>query len=597
MKWLWGDVMNASTQHDFSSVEQPIYQTLSCDVLVIGSGAGGLSTAVTAAVQGLDVVVTEKASVFGGTTAVSGGWLWIPNTPHAKKAGQSEPIDQVKTYLKNVLLEKYDEDRIHQYLTKAPEMVDFFENSTTVKFNPGAMVPDFFDIEGSRVGWRSVVAAPFDGRELGQNLHLLKPAIPETTVWGMGIASGPDMKHFINTFRAVSSFAYATKRVLRHFMDLIFHKRSTQIVNGNALVARLLKSALDQQVKLLPNHAATDLVYEQGEVKGAVFQTPNGQVKIMAKHGVVLATGGFPHDETRKKQLFKHVAEGTPHYSAAPETNTGDGIKLAEKIGAEVDQTLPWSGAWAPVSLMPRLDGTLGRFPHLVERGKPGLIAVLKNGQRFTNEGESYPLFIKDLLKNTQKGELAHCWLICDHKFIRRYGLGAVKPFPISMKPWLENGYLKRSEHLKDLAKQCGIDAEAFEKSVSSYNIHAKQGLDPEFNRGTTPYQKAQGDADHRPNSCIAAIEHGPFYAVKVVPGSLGTFAGLITDNDARVLDQATHLPINGLYAVGNDMNSIMGGQYPSGGITLGPAMTFGYLAAQDLVQKSKSASTTASVI
>ncbi|MEN8283490.1 FAD-dependent oxidoreductase [Acinetobacter gerneri] len=589
--------MNASTQHDFSSVEQPIYQTLSCDVLVIGSGAGGLSTAVTAAVQGLDVVVTEKASVFGGTTAVSGGWLWIPNTPHAKKAGQSEPIDQVKTYLKNVLLEKYDEDRIHQYLTKAPEMVDFFENSTTVKFNPGAMVPDFFDIEGSRVGWRSVVAAPFDGRELGQNLHLLKPAIPETTVWGMGIASGPDMKHFINTFRAVSSFAYATKRVLRHFMDLIFHKRSTQIVNGNALVARLLKSALDQQVKLLPNHAATDLVYEQGEVKGAVFQTPNGQVKIMAKHGVVLATGGFPHDETRKKQLFKHVAEGTPHYSAAPETNTGDGIKLAEKIGAEVDQTLPWSGAWAPVSLMPRLDGTLGRFPHLVERGKPGLIAVLKNGQRFTNEGESYPLFIKDLLKNTQKGELAHCWLICDHKFIRRYGLGAVKPFPISMKPWLENGYLKRSEHLKDLAKQCGIDAEAFEKSVSSYNIHAKQGLDPEFNRGTTPYQKAQGDADHRPNSCIAAIEHGPFYAVKVVPGSLGTFAGLITDNDARVLDQATHLPINGLYAVGNDMNSIMGGQYPSGGITLGPAMTFGYLAAQDLVQKSKSASTTASVI
>ncbi|MFW2071904.1 FAD-dependent oxidoreductase [Acinetobacter gerneri] len=589
--------MNASTQHDFSSVEQPIYQTLSCDVLVIGSGAGGLSTAVTAAVQGLDVVVTEKASVFGGTTAVSGGWLWIPNTPHAKKAGQSEPIDQVKTYLKNVLLEKYDEDRIHQYLTKAPEMVDFFENSTAVKFNPGAMVPDFFDIEGSRVGWRSVVAAPFDGRELGQNLHLLKPAIPETTVWGMGIASGPDMKHFINTFRAVSSFAYATKRVLRHFMDLIFHKRSTQIVNGNALVARLLKFALDQQVKLLPNHAATDLVYEQGEVKGAVFQTPNGQVKIMAKHGVVLATGGFPHDETRKKQLFKHVAEGTPHYSAAPETNTGDGIKLAEKIGAEVDQTLPWSGAWAPVSLMPRLDGTLGRFPHLVERGKPGLIAVLKNGQRFTNEGESYPLFIKDLLKNTRKGELAHCWLICDHKFIRRYGLGAVKPFPISMKPWLENGYLKRSEHLKDLAKQCGIDAEAFEQSVSSYNIHAKQGLDPEFNRGTTPYQKAQGDADHRPNPCIAAIEHGPFYAIKVVPGSLGTFAGLITDNDARVLDQATHLPIKGLYAVGNDMNSIMGGQYPSGGITLGPAMTFGYLAAQDLVQKSKSASTTASVI
>ncbi|WOE32236.1 MULTISPECIES: FAD-dependent oxidoreductase [unclassified Acinetobacter] len=584
--------MNASTQHDFTVAETSIHHEQQCDVLVIGSGAGGLSTAVTAADQGLDVIVAEKATVFGGTTAVSGGWLWIPNTPHAQHAGQAEPIETPKQYLKNVLGDQYDEQKIHTYLTKAPEMVDFFEKSTDVKFNIGAAVPDFFHIEGSRVGWRSIVAAPFDGRELGSNLHLLKPAIPETMVWGMGIASGADMKHFINTFNTFSSFIYATKRVLRHVTDLLLRNRSTQIVNGNALVARLLKSALNLNVKLYSNHAAIQLLYEQDRVVGAIFKTPEGLVKIRAKQGVVLATGGFPHDEKRKQQLFEHVSLGTPHYSAAPETNTGDGLKLAESVGASVSENLPWAGAWAPVSLIPRLDGTLGRFPHLVERGKPGLIAVLKNGQRFTNEGDSYPAFIKDMLKNTVKGELSRCWLICDHKFIRRYGLGAVKPFPISMQPWLENGYLKSANNLEALAAQCGIQAEALKNTVTTYNIHAKNGIDPEFHRGTTPYQKAQGDADHQPNPCIAPIVHAPFYAVEIVPGSLGTFAGLHTDTASRVLDKNTQLPIPGLYAVGNDMNSIMGGQYPSGGITLGPAMTFGYLAGQHLADTALNACT-----
>lgn len=579
--------MNASTQHDFTVTETQFRHQQQCDVLVIGSGAGGLSTAVAAAVQGLDVMVAEKATVFGGTTAVSGGWLWIPNTPHAQQAGQAEPIEAPKQYLKNVLGDQYDEQKIHTYLTKAPEMVDFFEKSTDVKFNIGAAVPDFFNIEGSRVGWRSIVASPFDGRELGANLHLLKPAIPETTVWGMGIASGVDMKHFINTFNAVSSFVYATKRIVRHFIDLLFRHRSTQIVNGNALVARLLKSALDQKVKLYTNHTATQLIYEQDRVVGAIFKTPEGLVKITAKHGVVLATGGFPHDDVRKKQLFKHVALGTPHYSAAPETNTGDGLKLAESVGARVCDSLPWAGAWAPVSLMPRLDGTLGRFPHLVERGKPGLIAVLPNGKRFTNEGDSYPAFIKDLFRHTEEAALARCWLICDHKFIRRYGLGAVKPFPISIQPWIENGYLKQADSLEALAQKCGIDATNFVNTVSNYNRHAIKGEDPEFHRGSTPYQKAQGDAIQQPNPCIAPIQKGPFYAVQIVPGSLGTFAGLMTDNNACVLDRNTQLPIKGLYAVGNDMNSIMGGQYPSGGITLGPAMTFGYIAAQHLAKQA----------
>lgn len=583
-------MMNATIQHSFQFQTTPIRKTHECDVLVIGSGAGGLSSAVTAGQEGLNVIVAEKASVIGGTTAISGGWLWIPNTPHAQREGQSEPIEKPKQYLKNILGDQYDDQKIHTYLTKAPEMIEFFENHTEVKFNIGSAVPDFFHVDGSRVGWRSIVAAPYDGRRLGQQLHLLKPAIPETTLWGMGIASGADMKHFINTFNTMSSFIYATKRVLKHLVDLIFRKRSTQIVNGNALVARLLKSALDRDIRLKTSHAMTELLMEHGRVVGALFNTPAGIVKIMAKHGVILATGGFPHDEKRKRALFKHVADGTPHHSAAPETNTGDGLKAAESIGASIDENLPWSGAWAPVSLMPRLDGTLGRFPHLVERGKPGLIAVLENGRRFTNEGDSYPSFVKDLLKNTPQGKQAHCWLICDHKFIRRYGLGAVKPFPISMKPWLENGYLKSGKNLHDLAIACGLDVLQFQKTVQSYNQFAQFGQDPEFLRGTTPYQKAQGDADHKPNPCIATIEQGPFYAIEIVPGSLGTFAGLITNNDANVLDQVGQ-PIQGLFAAGNDMNSIMGGQYPSGGITLGPAMTFGYLAAKKIAQQKNASS------
>ncbi|MCG2572884.1 FAD-dependent oxidoreductase [Acinetobacter sp. ME22] len=582
--------MNATTQYSLQMPLLPIRKQYECDVLVIGSGAGGLSSAVTAAHDGLKVIVAEKASVFGGTSAVSGGWLWIPNTPHAERKGQAEPIAAPKQYLKNVLGEQYDEIKIHTYLTQAPKMVEFFEKNTEVKFEIGRAVPDFFDVSGSRVGWRSIVAAPYDGRLLGQHLHVLRPAIPETTLWGMGIASGADMKHFINTFSAISSFVYATKRVLRHFIDLILRKRSTQIVNGNALVARLLKSAFDQQVELLANHAMTELVCVNGRVTGAYFATPTGIVKITAKHGVVLATGGFPHDEQRKRSLFKHVAEGTPHHSAAPETNTGDGLNAAEAIGAEVEQHLPWSGAWAPVSLIPRLDGTLGRFPHLVERGKPGLIAVLANGRRFTNEGDSYPAFIKSLFQQTASGEQAHCWLICDHQFIRRYGLGAVKPFPISMQSWLDNGYLKCGENLQVLANACGIDPVQFQQTVAQYNLHARNGQDPEFQRGTTPYQKAQGDADYKPNPCIAPIESGPFYAVEVVPGSLGTFAGLITDESARVLHKQTRQPIEGLYAAGNDLNSIMGGQYPSGGITLGPAMTFGYLAAKKIVEHAQAA-------
>ena len=236
------------------------------------------------------------------------------------------------------------------------------------------------------------------------------------------------------------------------------------------------------------------------------------------------------------------------------------------------------------VSLVPRADGSVAHFPHLIERAKPGLIAVTARGQRFTNEADSYHDFMQGLLAATPQGETPEAWLVVDHAFIRYYGLGAVKPFPLPLGPWLKNGYLKRGRTLAELAQACGIQAAALQATVERYNAMALQGRDQDFAKGETPYNRIQGDAIRAQaaglkNPCMGPLAQGPFYAVKVVMGSLGTFAGLKVNDQAQVLD-AQGQPIAGLYAGGNDLSSMMSGHYPSGGITLGPAMTFGFIAA-----------------
>lgn len=558
-----------------------LYRQLDCDVLVIGSGAGGLAAAVTAAEHGLKVIVAEKAPVLGGTTAFSGGWLWIPNAPHAVAAGKGEDPEAVRTYLRAVIGNRYDAALIDRYLDAAPKMLAFFEAKTEVKFNPGAGVPDFHgDLPGAAAGWRSVVAAPYDGRRLGALIHRLRRPIPETTFLGMGIASGVDMRMFLTAMRSARAFAYVTKRVVKNLRDLALYQRPMQIVNGNALVARLMRSAADRGVEMLTEAPARSLLREGGRVTGAMLETPQGKVAVQARRGVVLATGGFPHGEAWLRALLPHVQAGTPHVSAAPETNVGDGLRLAETAGGRVSADLAHGAAYAPVSRVPRTDGSTGRFPHLVERGKPGLIAVLASGRRFVNEGGPYHDYVREMIAATPAGDRVRSWLICDHRFLRRYGLGAVKPAPLPYRRWLKNGYLKTGASVADLARACGIDPEGLQATVTAFNREAAQGRDPEFHRGETLYGKVQGDPDHRPNPAVAPIEHGPYFAVEIVPGSLGTFAGIVTDGDGRVLD-AGDRPVPGLYAAGNDMNSVMGGAYPSGGITLGPAMTFGYLAAE----------------
>lgn len=553
-----------------------------CDALIVGSGAAGLATAVTAAFHGLKVVVAEKEPVIGGTSAWSGGWLWIPRNPLARRAGIVEDAAAPRRYLASELKNRAADPRIETFLENGPEMVAFFEKNTAVRFIPGNTIPDFHTTPGHALGGRSVSAAPYDGRKLGPWITKLRRPLDVVSLAGMGIAGGADIAHFFNATRSPRSALYAARRLLRHFRDLAVHGRGMYLVSGNALVARLLRSALDRGVTVLTSTPVARLVESGGRVTGAIIRRNGVEETVTAKAGVVLAAGGFPHDRKRIAKLFEHALDGSGHYSAAPETNTGDGLNMAEAIGADVADDLVNAGAWAPVSLVRLKNGSTGRFPHLVERAKPGFIAVDTTGRRFVNEADSYHDFVSALLRVTPAGSPPAVWLICDHRAQRRYGLGWSKPFPFPVGRYVRNGYLKRGKDLAELARECGIDPGQLAETVAAFNAGAAKGIDPQFGRGESPYNRVQGDTGHAPNPSLGALETGPFYAVKILPGSLGTFAGLRTDNRARVLSK-NGTPIEGLFASGNDMASIMGGHYPSGGITLGPAMTFGYVIGRTL--------------
>ncbi|UCP00633.1 FAD-dependent oxidoreductase [Metapseudomonas lalkuanensis] len=552
-----------------------------CDVLVIGSGASGLAAAVTAAHQGLDVLVAEKTDQLGGTSAWSGGWLWIPRNPLARAEGIEDSEQAVETYLRAELDVDALDERQRAFLHHGPEMVDFFQRHTQVQFQSGSRMPDMHESPGAIHGGRSLCALPYDGRQLGPWLHALRPPLDLISLGGMGIAAGADLTHFLNASHSPRSALYVAGRLLRHWRDRLLHGRGLHLLNGNALVARLLRSAIDLGVSLETGAAATRLLQDGQRIAGAELMQDGSCLKVLARQGVVLACGGFPHDRPRIARLFGHE-----HLSAAPDTNTGDGLRLGEAVGAKAVEDLSSPAAWAPVSRVPRGDGRFSGFPHLMERAKPGFIAVTRNGRRFTNEADSYHDFMNALFRATPAGEEPVAWLLCDHRAQRRYGIGWARPFPFQTGRYVRNGYLKKAASLTELARLCGIDGEGLQATVAAFNAHAERGTDPDFQRGASAYNQAQGEPLHGPNPSLGALAKGPFYAVKLVPGSLGTFAGLRTDASARALDDRGEV-IPGLYVVGNDMASVMGGRYPSGGITLGPGMTFGYLAGLELARRA----------
>ncbi|MCT9871907.1 FAD-dependent oxidoreductase [Paenarthrobacter aurescens] len=560
--------------------------TLDCDVLVIGSGAGGLSAAVTAAYHGLKVIVVEKSSVCGGATSWSGGWAWAPGNPLAKAEGVTEDRETFRTYLREVLGDDYQAGKVDAFLEASPHMVGFFHEKTSLQFVPGSKINDIYgQLPGAGTGNRSVGPKPINARTIKPALRAkMRHQLYETSFLGMGIMAGPDLGKFLSASQGnPRGIFHAGWRFGLHVLDLLIHRRNMQLVNGTALTGRLMKSSDDLGVDIRVSSPATALLSdENGKVTGAVVRSPEGELQINASRGVVLATGGFPNDVQRRKELFPKTPTGREHWTLSPHETTGDGINLAQSVGARFKTAVKSPAAWCPVSLVPYRNGKTGVFPHIMDRAKPGSIGVRADGKRFVNEANGYYDYVDALLAATPEGETVESWQIADSRFVRKFPLGMAKPLPVPLFPYLRSGYLINGRTLEELAAKCGIDPTELCRTVARFNANARAGVDPDFGRGETAFNRYGGDAAHQPNPALGPIEKGPFYAVRVVPGSFGTFAGVDTDGAGRALNDDGE-PIDGLYVAGNDQANVMGGHYPAGGINLGPALTFGYIAGRHL--------------
>jgi hypothetical protein len=357
--------------------------------------------------------------------------------------------------------------------------------------------------------------------------------------------------------------------------------RGTTLYLGNALAGWLLLAARRLGVEIATGTAAVTLTTAAGRVDAVVLRGPDGDRRVAAQRGVVLATGGFSHDPALRE---RHLSPHAGPVSAAAPGSTGDGARMAVNLGAGIGDGHEGGAFWVPASRFTRADGSPAVFPHTVtDRAKPGVIAVDGTARRFTNEARSYHEFVLAMLRNSNT-QASPAWLICDRRFLWRYGLGRVQPFTRRVRRYVADGYLRTGSTPAALAEQIGVDPAALADTIADYNTGARQGRDDAFGRGSDIYQRHLGDSEHQPNPCVAPLEQPPFYAVAVYPADLGTATGLVTDAHARVLG-ADGQPIAGLYCCGNDMHSVMNGAYPGPGITLGPALTFGYLAARHAAQ------------
>ena len=556
---------------------------LECDVLVAGSGASGFAAALTAAIDGLEVIMVEKAEVFGGTTCFSAGVIWIPSSRQAREAGITDDRDSVLDYLQAEAGNRLDRDKAESFTDNAPSVLEWFEANSHLSYMLSPAWSDYHPGQpGASKGGRSLGPRPFDGRTLGKWFDKLRPPIKTTTILGGMMVGREDLPQFFTMTKKLSSATHVSKLFLRYAKDRLSYSRGTRLSNGNALIAMLARSAFERGVKLLLKTPMAELTTESGRVSGAVVDAPEGRMTIRARKGVVLACGGFPANDELRARLYEHVAAGKNHQTLAPAENTGDGIKLGRMLNVAVVEGQAQPAAWVPISLVPQPDGTMIPFPHFIDRGKAGYIAVDKRGRRFINEAMSYHDFVPAMVEACRDDLEVHSYLICDTTAIRAYGLGAAPPLPGRLGPHIASGYIKQADTLAALAAQCGIDEQGLSRTVALLNEGAPKGEDPEFAKGTDPYQRFNGSIGHGPNPCVAAIERAPFYAIRLVPGDIGTFIGMRTDAHARALDTAGQ-PVSGLYVVGNDAASFMGGTYPGAGITLGPALVFGHLAARHI--------------
>jgi succinate dehydrogenase/fumarate reductase flavoprotein subunit len=564
------------------------------DLVVIGSGGAGFSAALNAAIDGARVLLVERMAHVGGTTALSAATTWVPGTKRGLEVNPDDTPERVATFLNLAVGERSDAKLRQSFIDNGPHAIAKLEAHSALQFQVRMLHPDYLsELEGSVLRGRAIEPQPFDGKLLGPNLTLVRNPIPEFTVLGGMMVDRDDIFHLLRLTETWKSFSYSVRIIVRHYLDKLLHPRSTRLVMGNAMIARMLYSYIQRQGLLVTHTETTQLLQEAGHIHGVVLQQtlPDGSVvkrTVHSKGGVIMASGGFNRHTERRAELLPGAKEA---WCPAAPGHTGKAQALALQAGGHLGTGGLSHAFWAPVSTRQRADGSQAVFPHFVmDRGKPGMITVDSQGRRYVNESTSYHLFGIAMQNHHATTPSVPSWLVCDAGALKRYGIGMIRPGGKGLEPFLADGYLKQGQTLADLAQQLNVPAAQLQATVERFNTFADNGIDEDFQRGTTDYQRANGDATwHGPNPCLGALREGPFYAIALYPGDIGASTGLVTDGDARVLN-AQGVAIDGLYAVGNDMHSIMGGVYPAPGITIGPGVTFGYLAAKHAVARARQA-------
>ncbi len=545
------------------------------DILIVGSGAGALAAAVTAAHGGASVLVVEKSDVYGGTSAMSGGGIWIPNSLNAKKLGKEDSAEDAVLYMKTVIGDQVAESRIRSFVDAAPKMLQFLQENSHLRYE-AYPYPDYYPEQpGAKRGFRTQAPMVFKGAKLGDDLYKMREQPPGALVQGRYTMTFKEGRKFLTQAKGWRLTLF--KVIVSYYLDIpgrLKSSRSRRLTQGNSLIGSLYLSLKEKGGKLWLNAPMTSLIAEGGKVSGAVVDRGGQAVRVIARKGVILAAGGFEHDDEMRQASLPHPTR--TDWSAGQENNTGDAIKAAIELGARTD--LMQHAWWIPVVDVPEWPRPMGIF---AERSLPGLVIVNKEGKRFANEALPY----LESGHAMYEAESVPSWVVFDATFRRKYPFGPLGPgwaTPDRFLPRKVQKLLIKAESLDEIADRAGIDPDGLNDTIARNNRFADSGVDPDFHRGESFYDQYYGDSRNTPNPCIARIERPPYYALPLYPGDIGTKGGLLTDENAQVLNEDNE-PIEGLYAVGNTSASVMGDKYVGAGATLGPAMTFGYVAARHL--------------
>jgi 3-oxosteroid 1-dehydrogenase len=547
------------------------------DILVVGSGAGALTAAVTAADHHADVLVIEKSELFGGTSATSGGGVWIPAS-HAARAAGAPPDTQEDgfAYIKALAGDAVDDARIWAFVHNGPAMLEYLERATSLKFLSVAYTDYHAELPGGRHGFRTHEPNPIHADSLGADFDRLRPSHPGTMLFNVVPWTMYESAPMIT--RAPGWKKTLAKVLWRYVSDVpqrLKSSRSRFLVFGNALVGQLKQSLDRKGGKLLLQTGLISLVQQDGRVVGAVAEQNGKRLRIKARRGVILGAGGFERNGALRTQYLPKPT--SPDWSGSQLNNTGDALVAAQAIDVATD--LLNEAWWAPVI---KVEDEARARPLFYERALPGCIMVNQAGERYMNEAASYHVAGKRMLEADALGAgTAPSWAIFDSRFRSLYPMGPVIPvLPDFMLRTAVSKLLVKAATWDELADKLHIPGAVLRATISRFNENATRGEDPDFGRGHQAYDRYYGDPKVQPNPNLYPLLKAPFYAMPVHPGDIGTKGGILTDAHAQALN-ASGQPLPGLYAIGNTAASVMGGAYPGAGATLGPAMTFGYVAAR----------------